>query len=1315
MLLSTLSIFAQEKAIKDFTGCGTDLLMINSKDLTKLQNKFNDDLYKTKITGNTFREAAAIATIPVVVHIIHNGGPENISDAQVLTAIANFNSKFAESNNYQIQFCLAQRDPLGNSTNGITRNQSALTNETMETEDISLKDINRWDPHCYMNIWIVKSINSQSMGNGVIGYAYFPSAHGQPMDGIVIEADYFGTSAENDAVGAHEIGHYLGLYHTFENGCGNSNCLIDGDQVCDTPPDQTTFSSCSPNANSCSSDADDTSPNNPFNTDVADLGNDYMDYSSLSCYNMFTAGQYSRMEYFLTTTRNSLLNCLSCMSPCPTPITAVITSPAVNPTSTAVGTSINFSATANNTTNYQWYINPSSTLSTSLNFTYTFNTPGIYWVKFKAISTNPALCLNGIDSVKIIVTQAAVLSCAGSVLFDNNNIGAELPNSTNYCPSTNGGYTWECWFKLNAPIGATMRPLISGVDAVTFEDMYLGFGWTGGFYNEPISNLVFKTDGPNSTFPSGPNSAYAPPGGFIVGTWYHAAGVMNYVTHTTKLYVNGSLVNTQTNNNVPNPRNITTYLSYLWAGDPTSLQGNMDEVRIWSKPLTDAEIQTNYNTCLNGNEPNLLAYFRCNQSQGSQVLDATSNNLDAIIYTTPSWSTQEPTLIGTSCVAACIEICGNGIDDNNNGEIDEGCSCPELTASNDTIKCNGIGVQLNSSSGFTNYLWSPTTGLSNANIQNPIANPSTTTNYTLTGSTPGINLVVNPDFSGGNVGFTSGHTYTISYAPCNYYVGSDFFTLVDPTLTDHTASADNMMMTFDGCTTGPTNLWTQTINGLAPNTNYQFSFWASRSDVAQPNFEIDFNANVTGNQIMANLPGIVYQGVWTWDQYLSPVWNSGSNTSLSITIKNLAIDGMGNDFGLDDISFSKVCSDTETVRVLVPTVVPGPLELGNNISLCTTGTHTFNAGNGYATYLWNDGSNSPTLTVFGPGKYWVTVTDSCGNVRADTVRITQTNNTSINLNDTTFCQNSIATINYANNFNFSNFSWTPTTGLSCYTCQYPTVTGTTSQTYTLVATNSNGCSSMDSMEISFSNVVITDYSSELSCNQFNTDLVINSIVGGISPFEYSLNHADYTFSNTFYNLIPGIYIIQIKGRNNCVFTDTLNIFELTEGPKELLYTTKEVTCTNNGEIKITQVVGGTAPYMYSLNNGPYQTSNEYLQLSIGGYTIAIKDSLNCAYKDSIYLDGTLYDDLIYIPNAFTPNTDIYNAVWQPKGECISEIHGTIFNRWGEEIAHINSMEEFWNGTYKGNLVEDGVYAYLLDITYVTTNTERRHGTITLIK
>lgn len=105
LLLPALSIFAQDRTSKDFTGCGTDLLMINDKDLVKLQNKFNDDLYKSKINRAAFREAAAIANNSSGCAHHSQWWPENITNAQVLTATANFNSKFAESNNYQIQFC----------------------------------------------------------------------------------------------------------------------------------------------------------------------------------------------------------------------------------------------------------------------------------------------------------------------------------------------------------------------------------------------------------------------------------------------------------------------------------------------------------------------------------------------------------------------------------------------------------------------------------------------------------------------------------------------------------------------------------------------------------------------------------------------------------------------------------------------------------------------------------------------------------------------------------------------------------------------------------------------------------------------------------------------------------------------------------------------------------------------------------------------------------------------------------------------------------------------------------------------------------
>ena len=157
--------------------------------------------------------------VPVVVHIIHNGGPENISDARVLAAIDHMNEGFAAQGyfaqqgavvNTQIQFCLARRDPDGNATTGITRTQSPLTNMTMETQDIQTKDLSRWNPKDYVNIWVVKEITSLSMGDGVAGYAYFPNAHGQPEDGMICEARFFGISHAEDAVLIHEMGHYSG-------------------------------------------------------------------------------------------------------------------------------------------------------------------------------------------------------------------------------------------------------------------------------------------------------------------------------------------------------------------------------------------------------------------------------------------------------------------------------------------------------------------------------------------------------------------------------------------------------------------------------------------------------------------------------------------------------------------------------------------------------------------------------------------------------------------------------------------------------------------------------------------------------------------------------------------------------------------------------------------------------------------------------------------------------------------------------------------------------------------------------------------------
>jgi hypothetical protein len=165
------------------------------------------------------------------------------------------------------------------------------------------------------------------------------------------------------------------------------------------------------------------------------------------------------------------------------------------------------------------------------------------------------------------------------------------------------------------------------------------------------------------------------------------------------------------------------------------------------------------------------------------------------------------------------------------------------------------------------------------------------------------NLIYNGDFSLGNVGFTSGQTYSDFYNPCDYYVGSTWFNTSFP-VDDHTPTTDNMFMSIDGCFLGPTTIYETTVS-TETQANYNFSFWASRADAIQPQFEIHLIGNVTGDMIAGTTLGIPYTGVDTWDEYAVPMWNSGINTSVVIRIVNLQTDGYGNDFRFDDVFFGK--------------------------------------------------------------------------------------------------------------------------------------------------------------------------------------------------------------------------------------------------------------------------------------------------------------------------------------------------------------------------------------------------------------------------
>lgn len=288
--------------------------------------------FKTFLQSNTYDKLdGVITTIPVVVHIIHTGESEgvgnNISDAQIESAIIQINSNFrkeegthgdADGVDTEIEFCLASIDPDGNATDGINRvDGSAVAGYSADgicvtsgctSNEIAVKNLSRWSNSSYYNIWVVSEISGNNGGFGIQGFAYFPGSSSL-YDGTVIMNTCFGSIGTvnpwNDMgrTLTHEIGHGMGLYHSFEGDNGGSSCPSgSGDAVADTDPHKRSSSNCPSGLNSCTG--------NPS----SDVVHNYMDYSSQSCADMFTQGQSDRMNTQISFWRSNLANSDVCAS-----------------------------------------------------------------------------------------------------------------------------------------------------------------------------------------------------------------------------------------------------------------------------------------------------------------------------------------------------------------------------------------------------------------------------------------------------------------------------------------------------------------------------------------------------------------------------------------------------------------------------------------------------------------------------------------------------------------------------------------------------------------------------------------------------------------------------------------------------------------------------------------------------------------------------------------------------------------------------------------------------------------------------------------
>ncbi len=440
-------------------------------------------------------KSETVYTIPVVFHVLHNGGAENISDEQIHDAVAILNRDYrllnADANNVHadfqgipadvyIEFKLATIAPNGACFKGITRTQTPLTNSSSGWQQLNAAFNNNdvyqgnWSHEKYLNIIVAENIG------GAAGYTMYPNNGGTMSNSIFILHNYLGSigtgAVQLSRALTHEVGHWLNLSHTWGD-TNNPGVACGDDGVPDTPITKG-FTSC-PSGNA----AKVCDPN------IVENYENYMDYSY--CSKMFTPGQVTRMRAAIVSStggRNQIwttsnLNSVGaidnpplCKADFSTPKRVI-----------CVGETVQFNDESYNTVNGWSWSFPGGTpaTSTSENPSVTYNTPGTYQVSLTA--SNGGSTQNETKTGYIIVVSPepnlpfhegfesyTTMADAGTRFFVES-----LGNSTAFEVTNTAGHTGAKSARLNnfSQTAGNIDNLVSG---------------TVDLSNETINNLTFS-------------------------------------------------------------------------------------------------------------------------------------------------------------------------------------------------------------------------------------------------------------------------------------------------------------------------------------------------------------------------------------------------------------------------------------------------------------------------------------------------------------------------------------------------------------------------------------------------------------------------------------------------------------------------------------------------------------------------------------------------------------------------------------------------------------------------------------------------------
>lgn len=434
-----------------------------------------------------------------------------------------------------------------------------------------------------------------------------------------------------------------------------------------------------------------------------------------------------------------------------------------------------------------------------------------------------------------------------------------------------------------------------------------------------------------------------------------------------------------------------------------------------------------------------------------------------------------------------------------------------------------------------------------------------------------------------------------------------------------------------------------------------------------------------------NLNGASQTGLAAGNYTVDIVDNSGCSTSINVDI-------------------------TQPSAALSGTVNTTPGTCGAN-----DGQATINVSGGTTnyTYSWsNSASTTSSATGLPAGPGTITVTDALGCQLIENFVITTPGAPTLSISNVTGVQcatstNGGATVNASGGNAPLTYLWSPSGETT------PTATGLHAGNNTITVTDASGCVASEVVNVpSPAPIVLSETITNTNCGSADGEIIVNA-TGGTGTLTYTWTPNVGTGS-TISNLIGGTYDLTVEDANGCTVSETYQIDVIGTLPVIASPTSIQVNAGDTVQL----FASGATNYSWSPATGlsctdcpnPIASPTETTI-----YTVTGTDDFGCSGEATVAILIQVECGDIFIPTIFSPNGDWNNDLQCVMGNCIVEMKYAIYDRWGEKVFETEDQSECWDGTFRGQKLNSGVFAFKFTATLVDGSIINQSGNLTLVR